>query len=116
MVRASSAVLAFVTLIGVGCSDRNQPMETARRGDVAAAPARDDDRITREIEAALQSERSLSERARQVDVSTEEGVVTLQGSVENDSERAAVEAIARDVDGVKRVENQLVSTRPPAGS
>jgi osmotically-inducible protein OsmY len=38
---------------------------------------------------------------------TQEGIVTLEGFVETDPERKTLESIARGVEGVKGVENDL---------
>ena len=42
-----------------------------------------------------------------VDVDTVDGVVTLSGKVENDKQKAASERVAKTVDGVKSVNNQI---------
>jgi osmotically-inducible protein OsmY len=42
-----------------------------------------------------------------VKIITSDGTVTLRGPVKSDKERAEIEAKAKQVSGVKRVENQL---------
>jgi hypothetical protein len=46
-------------------------------------------------------------KGRNIDVDTENGVVTLKGSVDSRRERDAAEQIARETDNVKRVVNEL---------
>jgi osmotically-inducible protein OsmY len=52
-------------------------------------------------------------RARNIDVGTNDGVVTLSGTVANAEERRQAVAIARNTDGVKEVKDQL-EIRVPA--
>jgi hyperosmotically inducible periplasmic protein len=42
-----------------------------------------------------------------IDVDTNDGVVTLKGHVASDAAKTRAEAIAKDIDGVKRVNNKL---------
>jgi hyperosmotically inducible protein len=42
-----------------------------------------------------------------VDVTTNNGVVTLTGQVTDQAAKTAAEAIAKQIDGVKKVNNQL---------
>ena len=46
-------------------------------------------------------------KGRWVDVTTQNGVVTLSGEVHSHAEKQRAEALARDTDGVTRVQNQL---------
>jgi hyperosmotically inducible protein len=51
-------------------------------------------------------------KGRDIDVDTDDGVVTLKGSVDTRHERDTAEQLARETDGVKRVVNELkVATR-----
>ena len=51
-----------------------------------------------------------------IDVDTERGVVSLNGVVETAAQRARAERLARQVDGVIRVNNNLqIQNRPPSG-
>ena len=46
-------------------------------------------------------------KGRRVDVATENGVVTLSGQVQSQAEKQRAEELARDTDGVARVQNRL---------
>lgn len=46
-------------------------------------------------------------KGRNIDVDTDNGVVTLKGSVDSAREKQAAEQIARQVEGVQRVVNEL---------
>jgi osmotically-inducible protein OsmY len=62
--------------------------------------------IKKKIEEALK--RSAEAEARKIRVEVKDGTVTLEGHVDNWSERMAVENAAWSVPGVKRVEDKLV--------
>ena len=66
----------------------------------------DDNVISVRVHARLAQEASLRHLA--VYVTTDDGVVTLKGIVESDSARARAIEIARHVQGVKQVEDQLI--------
>lgn len=61
--------------------------------------------ITMKIQAAYAGDDVV--KGRNIDVDTDNGVVTLKGSVDSRRERDAAEQIARSTEGVKRVVNTL---------
>jgi hyperosmotically inducible protein len=61
--------------------------------------------ITAKVKAALISDTVV--KARDIDVDTIDGVVTLTGIVETDSEKRQAETLARGCEGVRAVRNQL---------
>lgn len=65
----------------------------------------DDVRIT----STIQSKYFLDDlvKGRRIDVDTRQGVVTLRGDVSNESERSQALLLARNTDGVQRVEDNL---------
>jgi hyperosmotically inducible protein len=118
---ALGMIVAVATLTGCG-DDRNdnananRPANTnVRNTNVAntnTAAARDDDDyttpdgiITAKTELALMADADAS--AFDVDVDTAQGVVTLSGKVETDKSKAAAERVAKGIEGVKSVNNQL---------
>lgn len=66
--------------------------------------------ITAEIRRAILADTSLSSNAANIKIITSGGVVTLRGPVNSTGERAAIEAKAKAVAGVTRVDNQLETT------
>ena len=66
----------------------------------------DDTAILTKAKAALVNDPVVSGMAINVDV--DRGVVTLNGAVNGDTERRKAEEIARGVEGVRGVENNLV--------
>ena len=63
--------------------------------------------ITTKVKAAIMSDTSISGSAHFVSVSTNNGVVTLTGSVSSREDRDRIVKIARNVRGVKSVDNQM---------
>lgn len=64
------------------------------------------------ITAKIQSQYFLDAevKARDIDVDTNNGVVTLRGSVDNEAERRAAVMMARNTEGVRDVNDQLTVT------
>ena len=91
------------------------PGAVATTGTLSSTAAPDDARIT----SSIQSKYFISDRlkARRVTVTSNSGVVTLNGEVGDETERAEALLLARTTDGVTRVEDSLTMTAaPPAAS
>ncbi len=65
----------------------------------------DDAAITTAVKAKLAADGDIN--PFNIDVDTNEGVVTLQGRVEDAAARTKAEQLARETDGVKRVVNLI---------
>jgi hypothetical protein len=74
----------------------------------------DDKATTAQIQAKLFDDPVL--KTRDIRVTSDKGTVTLTGTVGTELEKAAVERIAGQADGVKSVVNQLVVSSAPAAS
>jgi osmotically-inducible protein OsmY len=66
-----------------------------------------DRKITQEVRKAVTSDDTLSTNAQNVKIITQDGKVTLRGPVKNQKEKADIEAKAKQIAGVKNVDNQL---------
>ena len=106
--RASGFVVALTALaIGAAC-DRGTRSEVSRDTTAAvdkAGDAASDGMITMTIQGKYFA--SSEVKGHEIDVDTDHGVVTLKGKVDNDNARQQAVQIARGVDGVTRVEDQL---------
>lgn len=71
-----------------------------------------DVRVAASVKTALSLNRSL--RSSSIDVTAEDGAVTLGGRVDGDEERARAEALAAAVPGVTRVVNRIQVAAGPA--
>src|SRR4030095_3202828 len=65
----------------------------------------DDSAITAKIKSKLATDSDTSEI--KISVETKAGVVTLTGNVPNDTEKTKAETLAKNTDGVKRVQNEI---------
>jgi hyperosmotically inducible protein len=120
-------ILLFSTLLVVACSknrsDNKQVSQTAVEPDNSGRNVRDRDdqnkttgdqseneadrTITQNIRRAVTADDSLSTNAKNVKIITNNGTVTLRGPVKSEKEKAEIEAKAKQVAGVKSVDNQL---------
>jgi hyperosmotically inducible periplasmic protein len=125
-----STIVVLLALAALGCSGQKSA-EGEAPPDKGAPPAADNteknerDRSGTALTATDQSEseadRSISQKARQgvvandelstdgknVKIITVDGVVTLRGPVTSAQERASIAKIVQQVDGVKKIDNQL---------
>lgn len=83
----------------------NVPPAVEQRAEQAGA-VMDDASITAKVKTALIADPELSGLA--IDVDTSANVVTLNGNVASDAARANAERIAKAVEGVKEVKNNLM--------
>ena len=95
MLRISVVVLALVMALGlVACSSTR-----------TAGTQVDDSAITASVKAKLAADGDIN--PFNIDVDTNEGVVTLQGRVVKEEARTKAEQLARETDGVSRVINLI---------
>jgi hyperosmotically inducible periplasmic protein len=122
-----AAALAGIALFGAGCSDQSPSTPTvgqkidratdkmANAGDKMAAAtenaanktvaAIDDATITTKVKTAVLAEPGL--KTLQIDVDTKNGVVSLSGTVDNQSMKERAAQVAQAVTGVRSVDNNL---------
>jgi osmotically-inducible protein OsmY len=96
---------------GRGTSGRTVVVEPSTRTGTAPA-ARPDDGLREEILEMLDDADVVDTADLAIDV--HDGQVTLQGTVDDDATREAVESYVADVDGVRAVENLLAVRDPEA--
>jgi len=83
---------------------RNQQQDTTS-GDQAENA--EDRTITQRIRQGVVADDDISVTGKNVKIITVDGVVTLRGPVKSVQEKTSIAKVAKQVDGVKRVENQL---------
>lgn len=106
----SLSILAVVATISSACSGAaTEPVRDRSAGDVMR-----DAVITARLETTYLFNRHLSALA--IDVETRDGIVTLQGAVPGDIQRDLAAAIARNVDGVVQVRDELRIADEPAAA
>jgi hypothetical protein len=78
---------------------------------VGCSKAPNDAQITSDVQSKINADSGLE--GKQLGVQSENGTVTLSGTVDNDTEREAAARYAASVPGVKQVINNLQSAPPP---
>jgi osmotically-inducible protein OsmY len=84
-----------------GAAEKSAPTASDQSGSEA------DRKITQQIRQAVTKDDSLSVSAQNVKIITQNGKVTLRGSVKSDAEKQKVAEKAKQVAGVKNVENLI---------
>jgi hypothetical protein len=93
--RSSVILMAGILAIGLACTK-----------------APDDGHLTSQIQSKLNEDSGL--HGKPITVQTSGGVVTLSGTVENETQRAAAARYASAIPGIKEVVNNLQTTSAPA--
>jgi hyperosmotically inducible protein len=88
-------VCVVLVMVALGLSACSSTRTAGRQVDDAA--------ITAKVKAKLAADGDIN--PFNIDVDTNEGVVTLQGRVAKEEARTKAEQLARDTDGVRRVIN-----------
>jgi osmotically-inducible protein OsmY len=86
-------------------NERDRDRNTLTSGDQSESDA--DRKLTQQIRQAVMKDKSLSFTAKNVKIITLNGKVTLRGPVNNERERSAIEAAAKQIAGAREVDNQL---------
>ena len=89
-------------------NERDRGGETKTPGDQAENEA--GRTIAQNVRQAITSDSSLSINAQNFKIVSQDGNVTLRGPVKSEKEKQEIEAKAKQVAGVKRVDNQLEVT------
>jgi osmotically-inducible protein OsmY len=71
-----------------------------------------DRKLSAAVRRAIVDDDSLSLNGHNVKIITQKGTVTLRGPVESAAEKAKLQTIAKNIPGVKRVDNQLETKTP----
>jgi osmotically-inducible protein OsmY len=94
-------VLAASTTETPGGTDKTLPTASDQYGNEA------DRKITQQIRQAVTKDDSLSTSAHNVTIVTQNGKVTLRGTVKSQGEKQKIAEKAKQVSGVKNVDNQI---------
>jgi len=88
-----------------GRNERDRNDATKTPGDQSESEA--DRTISQNIRKAVTADDSLSTNGKNVKIITVDGVVTLRGPVKSEAEKTNISSKAKQIAGVKNVENQL---------
>lgn len=85
---------------------------TSMSNSASGGTVTSDDDITKQVKSRLASMSNLQDAT--INVSTQEGKVTLTGSVSSKDQENAAKSAAQGIPGVKKVDDDLsVSSKPP---
>lgn len=106
----NAAVLTAAAAIALGACTRSERQEVrteAKQATNAAANVVDNAALTTKVKAALLADELV--KGTQINVDSSNGVVTLNGTVDNATHMQRAEQVARGVSGVTRVQNNLTA-------
>ena len=109
--------LVAVTMAATGCSREDTSREARQAAaEVRTVAARAGERLadswlTARVQARFFADDDI--KARYIDVSSRDGTVTLKGFVESEAVRSEAVQIARNIDGVTHVDDQLLLGQAP---
>ncbi|HWL61269.1 MAG TPA: BON domain-containing protein [Steroidobacteraceae bacterium] len=115
-ITVASLVVGGVAALPAYADDAREVKKDAQATTQRAGEAVDDASLLAKIKSSML--RSPEVEGLDVNVDVKDGVVTLSGSADTQTERSNAEKIARNADGVKRVENRItvkpdeVNSRP----
>lgn len=104
----ATVALASVIALGGSIALANDPASTPPRDEGSEQPVTDT-WITTKVKSSLLTADGVS--GTNISVSTENGVVTLEGEVDNQSEIDRAIAVARDIEGVADVDSRTLVVR-----
>ena len=109
-------LLLIVPVVLVTGCEREAPegevQDDRDRAEIDRGESLEDASLTAKVKTRLARDERLGAPALEdIDVETREGVVTLKGAVDREKSRTAAEEIARAMDGVAGVVNQITVGR-----
>lgn len=112
-------VTAGIALALGACSrsERQEIKTEAKQATNTAASAVDNAALTTKVKAALLADELV--KGTQINVDSDNGVVTLNGTVDSSAHMQRAEQVTKGVSGVTRVQNNLTaaaSSTPPTSS
>ena len=104
--RAVVAATATILVLGACTRDERKEVRTeAKQATNAAANVVDNAALTTKVKAALLADELV--KGTQINVDSNNGVVTLNGAVDSPAHKEKAEQVAKGVSGVTRVQNNL---------
>lgn len=110
---ASAVAIALTVSLGACTQEQRQEAKTeGRQATSQASAAVDDAAITTKVKAALLADDQV--KGTQINVDTNGGTVRLTGTVDNQAQLQRAVEVAKGVQGVQRVENNLAASASAA--
>ena len=109
LIAFTSLILVATPLAAQQRSDADRPAAKEERSETRQDMS--DAGLTGKVKSALAADVGLKTLTN-IDVDSDKGVVTLKGHVDSDDNKRRAEAVAKKVDGVSKVKNQLSVRKP----
>ncbi|HEU4352896.1 MAG TPA: BON domain-containing protein [Burkholderiales bacterium] len=100
------AIIAIAVVAALALSACASQQEKSGSSGQTASSSTSNAMLTGKVKSALAADVGLG-TVTSIDVDSDNGVVTLKGHVDSADKKAKAEEIAKKVDGVKSVKNQL---------
>ena len=101
-------LIPAICLIFASCSSNTDSSDSNRDNQMQSGSTQSSDwEITATVKKNLMYGNSLSDSAKMISVTTNDGVVTLTGTVASNEEMRKVVKMVQNISGVVRVDNQL---------
>jgi hyperosmotically inducible protein len=107
-----AALLLAATSVGCSRADRQEARTEGRQATAEASKAIDDAALTTKVKAALLADDQV--KGTQINVDSNNGVVKLTGTVDSPGQVSRALEIAKGVQGVQKVENNLMASAKAA--
>jgi hyperosmotically inducible protein len=102
------ALAAQLAVASIGCTVIVAPALSAQTTADQSASARKADRqMMQKIRKAVVADKSLSTEAHSINITSQDGTVTLRGAVKSDEERKSIEDKAAEIAGQGKVTSEL---------
>jgi hyperosmotically inducible periplasmic protein len=102
------ALAAQLAAASLGCTVIVAPALSAQTTADQSASARKADRqMMQKIRKAVVADKSLSTEAHNINITSQDGTVTLRGTVKSDEERKSIEDKAAEIAGQGKVTSEL---------
>jgi len=109
-----SSTIALATQLvaaSFGCALIAAPALSAQTtADQSASTRRADRQLMQKIRKAVVADKSLSTEAHNLNITSQDGTVTLRGAVKSDEEKTSIEGKATEIAGQGKVTSELTVT------
>jgi hyperosmotically inducible protein len=111
------ALPLLLSLVVAACAAQQPTVQLQKPAPAAESPlvkaatvTVDDGTVASNVRTALRTEPMLADR--NIDVRCMDGTVQLSGAVKNPDQRQRAEGLAREVEGVKQINNKIELEKP----
>jgi len=101
------ALAAQLATASLGCALIVAPLSAQATADQTATAKKADRQLMQKIRKAVVADKSLSTEAHNINIVSQDGTVTLRGTVKSDDEKKSIEDKATEIAGQGKVTSEL---------